>query len=169
MYPPLATPSALRQEAPGRGKEHDLGAVTFPRQLEIVEKQIAEAVSHGARVLAGLHAYRPANTRVAVSLEGGVNRPPMEATEESLALYRRAAALAQRGPPDVTAFAALFTRPEATALVWVHLLTLDLFQARCAFFALEVFFVAPCSALPPPDAPCLCLPPPPQVGVLGWR
>ena len=42
----------------------------------------------------------------------------------------RAAALAQPGPPDVTAFAALFTRPEATALVWVHLLTLDLFQAR---------------------------------------
>ena len=30
-----------------------------------------------------------------VALEGGVNRPPMEATEASLALYRRAAALAQ--------------------------------------------------------------------------
>ena len=51
--------------------------------------------AEGARVLAGLHAYRPANARVAVSLEGGVNRPPMEATEDSLALYRRAAAFAE--------------------------------------------------------------------------
>ena len=51
--------------------------------------------AEGQRVLAGLHAYRPANERVAVSLEGGVSRPPMEATEASLALYRRAAAVAQ--------------------------------------------------------------------------
>ncbi len=51
--------------------------------------------AEGRRVLAGLHAYRPADERVAVTLEGGVNRPPMEATEASLALYRRAAALAQ--------------------------------------------------------------------------
>lgn len=51
--------------------------------------------AEGQRVLAGLHAYRPADGRVAVTLEGGVNRPPMEATEASLALYRRAAALAQ--------------------------------------------------------------------------
>ena len=51
--------------------------------------------AEGQRVLAGLHAYRPANGRVAVTIEGGVNRPPMEATEASLALYRRAAALAQ--------------------------------------------------------------------------
>jgi len=51
--------------------------------------------AEGQRVLAGLNAYRPANGRVAVTIEGGVNRPPMEATEASLALYRRAAALAQ--------------------------------------------------------------------------
>lgn len=51
--------------------------------------------AEGERVLAGLNAYRPANARVEVALEGGVNRPPMEATEASLALYRRAAALAQ--------------------------------------------------------------------------
>jgi glutamate carboxypeptidase len=51
--------------------------------------------AEGQRVLAGLNAYRPANGRVAVALEGGVNRPPMEATETSLALYRRAAAVAQ--------------------------------------------------------------------------
>jgi glutamate carboxypeptidase len=53
------------------------------------------SVAEGQRVLAGLNAYRPTNARVAVAVEGGVNRPPMEATEASLALYRRAAALAQ--------------------------------------------------------------------------
>jgi glutamate carboxypeptidase len=51
--------------------------------------------AEGQRVLAGLNAYRPSNERVRVVLEGGVNRPPMEATEASLALYRRAATLAQ--------------------------------------------------------------------------
>jgi glutamate carboxypeptidase len=49
----------------------------------------------GERVLAGLRAYRPADPRVKVSLVGGVNRPPMEPTEASLALYRRAATLAK--------------------------------------------------------------------------
>ncbi len=51
--------------------------------------------TEGERVLAGLRAYRPADPRVQVALEGGVNRPPMEPTEESLALYRRAATLAK--------------------------------------------------------------------------
>jgi glutamate carboxypeptidase len=51
--------------------------------------------AEGERVVAGLRAYRPADPRVKVSLDGGVNRPPMEATEASLALYRRAAALAK--------------------------------------------------------------------------
>jgi hypothetical protein len=34
------------------------------------------------------------------------------------------------GLPDVTAFAAAFSAPESTALAWLHLVTLDLFQAR---------------------------------------
>ncbi|HSB64162.1 MAG TPA: M20 family metallopeptidase [Thermoanaerobaculia bacterium] len=51
--------------------------------------------AEGERVLAGLRAYRPADPRVKVVLEGGVNRPPMEPTEGSLALYRRAASLAK--------------------------------------------------------------------------
>ncbi len=46
------------------------------------------------RVMAGLRAYRPADPRVAVEIDGGANRPPMEPTEASLGLYRRAAALA---------------------------------------------------------------------------
>jgi glutamate carboxypeptidase len=52
-------------------------------------------LSEGERVMAALRGYRPADPRVTVSLEGGVNRPPMESTEASLALYRRAATIAQ--------------------------------------------------------------------------
>jgi succinate-semialdehyde dehydrogenase/glutarate-semialdehyde dehydrogenase len=46
---------ALRQEAPdpGGSGEQDLGAVTFPRQLEVVARQIEEAVAKGARVALG--------------------------------------------------------------------------------------------------------------------
>jgi len=49
----------------------------------------------GERVAAALAAYRPADPRVRVAVEGGLNRPPMEETAASGALYRRAAALAQ--------------------------------------------------------------------------
>lgn len=41
-----------------------------------------------------------------------------------------ASAFSAGGLPDVTTFAAAFSAPEATALAWVHLVTLDLFQAR---------------------------------------
>ena len=49
--------SALRQgppslEPPERGR-FDVGATTMPRQLEIIERQIADAVHKGARVLVG--------------------------------------------------------------------------------------------------------------------
>jgi glutamate carboxypeptidase len=47
------------------------------------------------RVMAGLRAYRPGDSRVAVEMDGGPNRPPMESTEASLELYRRAASLAK--------------------------------------------------------------------------
>ncbi|MGA7992568.1 MAG: M20/M25/M40 family metallo-hydrolase [Thermoanaerobaculia bacterium] len=46
------------------------------------------------RVVRGLGAYRPADPRVVLEMDGGPNRPPMEPTEASLELYRRAAALA---------------------------------------------------------------------------
>jgi glutamate carboxypeptidase len=51
--------------------------------------------SEAERVMAGLRAYRPADARVSVELDGGAGRPPMEATEASLALYRRAASFAK--------------------------------------------------------------------------
>jgi len=44
---------ALRQRAPLDGAAHDLGAVTFPRQLDVVSRQIEDAVAKGARVAIG--------------------------------------------------------------------------------------------------------------------
>jgi acyl-CoA reductase-like NAD-dependent aldehyde dehydrogenase len=46
---------ALRQQRPGiePKQPYDLGAVTVPRQIEVVERQIADAVGKGARVATG--------------------------------------------------------------------------------------------------------------------
>lgn len=46
---------ALRQGPPDAtsGEGHDLGAVTFPRQLEVVERHLADAVARGARLVSG--------------------------------------------------------------------------------------------------------------------
>src|SRR5262249_15166065 len=48
---------ALRQGPPGDdpGGRYDVGAMTMPRQLDIVERQVEEAVAKGARLLAGGH------------------------------------------------------------------------------------------------------------------
>jgi glutamate carboxypeptidase len=42
------------------------------------------------RVERAVHAYRPADHRVEIEVEGGVDRPPLEPTPHSLALYDRA-------------------------------------------------------------------------------
>lgn len=51
----VARVSALRQMAPDSSGVigHDLGSVTFARQIEVVEQHIADALSKGARVLTG--------------------------------------------------------------------------------------------------------------------
>ncbi len=51
--------------------------------------------AEGERVAAHLLGYRPSDERVGISVAGGVGRPPMEPTPESLALYERAATLAR--------------------------------------------------------------------------
>jgi len=48
----------------------------------------------GQRVSREIRGYRPADARVAVEIEGAVDRPPLEPTEDSLALYGRARLLA---------------------------------------------------------------------------
>jgi glutamate carboxypeptidase len=50
----------------------------------------------GARVETALRAYRSEDPRVRVEVEGGFNRPPMEATAVSMEMHRTAAALASR-------------------------------------------------------------------------
>jgi acyl-CoA reductase-like NAD-dependent aldehyde dehydrogenase len=49
----VARVKALRQEIPEGGADHDLGAVTFARQLDVVERQIADATAKGARLVVG--------------------------------------------------------------------------------------------------------------------
>jgi acyl-CoA reductase-like NAD-dependent aldehyde dehydrogenase len=50
--------SRLRQGAPGEMGSVDIGAMTFPPQLDIVEDHVQDAVSKGARVLVGGHGRR---------------------------------------------------------------------------------------------------------------
>ena len=45
----------LRQDAPGESGSVDIGAVTFPPQLKIVDEQVKDAVAKGAKVLVGGH------------------------------------------------------------------------------------------------------------------
>jgi acyl-CoA reductase-like NAD-dependent aldehyde dehydrogenase len=45
----------LRQGAPGEPGTVDVGAMTFPPQIEIVERHVRDAVDKGAQVLAGGH------------------------------------------------------------------------------------------------------------------
>ncbi|MBK9063567.1 MAG: M20 family metallopeptidase [Acidobacteria bacterium] len=72
------------------------GKVTnvVPERAELTVDFRVWTKSEADRLMAGLRAYRPADPRVAVEIDGGSNRPPMESTEASLDLYRRAASLA---------------------------------------------------------------------------
>jgi glutamate carboxypeptidase len=73
------------------------GGVTnvVPERAELTVDFRVWTQAEAERVVSGLHAYRPADSRVGVEMDGGPNRPPMEPTEASLDLYRRAAALAR--------------------------------------------------------------------------
>jgi glutamate carboxypeptidase len=72
------------------------GKVTnvVPEQAELTVDFRVWTRPEADRLMAGLRAYRPADPRVTVEIDGGANRPPMESTEASLELYRRAASLA---------------------------------------------------------------------------
>jgi acyl-CoA reductase-like NAD-dependent aldehyde dehydrogenase len=50
----------LRQGAPGEIGSVDVGAVTFPPQLDIIEDHVQDAVNKGAKVLVGGHGRREA-------------------------------------------------------------------------------------------------------------
>jgi acyl-CoA reductase-like NAD-dependent aldehyde dehydrogenase len=48
----------LRQGSPGEIGSVDVGAVTFPPQLDVIEDHVQDAVANGARVLVGGHSRR---------------------------------------------------------------------------------------------------------------
>ena len=48
----------LRQGAPGAVGTVDVGAITFPPQMDIIEKHVEDAKAKGARILAGGHGRR---------------------------------------------------------------------------------------------------------------
>lgn len=52
-------------------------------------------LEEGARVDAAVQAWTPPDTRVQVSVQGGLNRPPFEQGEGTLALYAQARAIAR--------------------------------------------------------------------------
>ncbi len=54
---------ALRVGAPGGPGSVEVGAITFPPQLQTIEDHVADAVGKGARVLAGGHAARSGGGR----------------------------------------------------------------------------------------------------------
>ena len=53
------------------------------------------SVAEASRVEEAIRDYRPADARVEVEVDGGVDRPPLEPTPASLALYERARGLAE--------------------------------------------------------------------------
>jgi glutamate carboxypeptidase len=67
-----------------------------PERAELSVDFRVWSAAEGTRVEKALHCYRPADERVTVTVSGGLNRPPMEATEAARALYQEAAELAQR-------------------------------------------------------------------------
>ena len=66
----------------------------IPEYGELSVDLRAWSVEEGQRVERAVRGYRPADSRVVVEMEGGVDRPPLESTADSLALYERARGVA---------------------------------------------------------------------------
>jgi glutamate carboxypeptidase len=71
-------------------------ANVVPEMAELTVDFRFWSAAEGTRVEAALKAYRGADPRVRVEMEGGLNRLPMEVTGPSMDLYQTAAALAER-------------------------------------------------------------------------
>ncbi len=71
-------------------------ANVVPAEAELTVDFRVWSLAEGKRVERSLRSYRGSDPRVAVEAVGGMNRPPMEATEASMELFRTAAALARR-------------------------------------------------------------------------
>src|SRR5207244_529247 len=70
-------------------------ANVVPDSAEVVVDFRVWTREEGDRVSNALGGYSAGDSRVKLQIEGGLNRPPMEPTTESLALYERASSLAR--------------------------------------------------------------------------
>jgi glutamate carboxypeptidase len=71
-------------------------ANVVPEAAEVTVDFRVWSAAEGERVASALRAYRSADSRVRVEVQGGLNRPPMEASRISMEIYGVAAALAAR-------------------------------------------------------------------------
>ena len=67
-----------------------------PEKAELSVDYRFWTAEEGARVTAALTSFRPLDERVSMEAAGGVERPAMEASPESLAIYHRAAGIARQ-------------------------------------------------------------------------
>ncbi len=65
-----------------------------PEEAELVVDARAWTREEAERVTARIRGYRPSDSRVSVAVDGGLDRPPLEATPASQALYEAARRLA---------------------------------------------------------------------------
>lgn len=61
-----------------------------PENAEVIVDYRFWTADEGERVTGALQAYRPRDPRIGFHLDGGISRPPMEPTAESLGLYEEA-------------------------------------------------------------------------------
>ena len=90
----LADPSSETTVAPTVARSGEKINV-IPEHGELSADVRVWSVAEASRVEEAIRNYRPADARVEVEVDGGVDRPPLEPTPASLALYERARGLAE--------------------------------------------------------------------------
>jgi glutamate carboxypeptidase len=67
----------------------------IPEDGELAVDVRAWTAEEASRVEKGIHDYRPSDSRIALEVEGSMDRPPLEPTPDSRALYDRARSVAE--------------------------------------------------------------------------
>jgi glutamate carboxypeptidase len=102
FVPGLADPGRETTVTPTVGRAGSAANVV-PETASLTLDARVWSADEARRVEDGLKAYRPADGRVAVSVLGGFDRPPLEQTEASRLLYERARSLAAEAGMDLGA------------------------------------------------------------------
>lgn len=87
---------------PARGTTVSVGLIqggtavnVVPGQAQISLDLRVSSLAEAERVTAAIHALKPADPRVSVEVQGGLNRPPFEQTPQTTRLLEQAQAIAQ--------------------------------------------------------------------------